>query len=122
MVPWIPLRTFSGGPADVVNAHNDWIKQDAMNPGCHGTLPPITATHLQVLEHLVIALNEKDLADFPFPEAVLDAHARTKGASAIMNLRTEEVKYKGFWLWKKPIYMRISGDAVKINYENRGEN
>jgi tRNA splicing ligase len=120
MVPYIPIPVFRGGPAEVVKAHNEVVHNDLLNPYCLSTHPKITETNVKVLEHIVEEFDEKKLETELFPVLVIRDIAEAKGAKAVINYKIE-VKYKGFWLWKTLTYIKISGDAVKIEHPHMGE-
>lgn len=117
MVPYIPIPVFRGGPAEVVKAHNERVSNDMTNPYCLSTHSKITEANVKVLEHIVEEFDEKKLKTELFPVLVIRDLAEAKGANAVVNYNAE-VRYKGIWPWKTPVYMKISGDAIKINYEH----
>ena len=124
MVPYIPIPTVKGGPAELVKAYNKPIvegglchrEEDMANSYSVNVRSKITEKDIKVLEHLVLECDEATLLGHIAPSVVFDVRARKLFAVAIINYNVE-TRYRGFWRWKKPTYIKISGDAVKIEYD-----
>jgi uncharacterized protein YbjQ (UPF0145 family) len=108
------IQIFPGGAEELVRAYNRHELKDARIYSCVGA-SKITAQNVKVLDRIILELGDayRHMEDARMLPNKVVRRAEALGADAIINYN-EAIRYVGFWVWRRPVHIKIICDAVKI--------